>query len=89
MEQRVAQLPDIAAIRPAPVPSAKAPDQKSTADGTLPGKIDKDGKSADKPGNTDLEGAEGFPNVAALLYAVSSAGAVDLTPDLGSLGYRR
>ena len=86
LEQRVAQLPDVAAIRPAPVPSAKAPDQKSTADGTLPGKIDKDGKSADKPGNTDLEGAEGFPNVAALLYAVSSAGAVDLTPDLGSLG---
>jgi len=86
LEQRVGQLPDIAAIRPAPVPSAKSRDHKSAADGTLPDKIDKDGKSADKSGNKDLEGAEGFPNVAALLYSVSSAGSVDLTPDLASLG---
>ncbi len=86
LEQRVGQLPDIAAIRPAPVPSAKSRDHKSTADGTLPDKIDKDGKSAGTSGNKDLEGAEGFPNVAALLYSVSSAGSVDLTPDLASLG---
>jgi RND superfamily putative drug exporter len=86
LEQRVGQLPDIAAIRPAPVPSAKSRDPKSAADGTLPDKIDKDGKTADKSGNKDLEGAEGFPNVAALLYSVSSAGSVDLTPDLASLG---
>ena len=86
MEQRVGQLPDIVAIRGAPVPSAKSPDHKSAADGTLPDKIDKDSKSADKSGNKDLEGAEGFPNVAALLYSVASTGTVDLTPDLASLG---
>ena len=86
MEQRVGQLPDIAAIHGAPVPSAKSQDHKSAADDTLPDKLDKDGKAADKSGNKDLEGAEGFPNTAALLYSVSSAGAVDLTPDLGSLG---
>ncbi len=86
MEQRVGQMPDIAAIRPAPVPSAKSNDHTSVADGTLPDKIGKDTKSADKSGNKDLEGAEGFPNVAALLYSVSSSGSVDLTPDLGSLG---
>ena len=33
MEQRVSQLPDIAAIRQAPVPSAKSNDNKSAADG--------------------------------------------------------
>ncbi len=86
MEQRVSQMPDIAAIRPAPVPSAKSNDHKSVADATLPDRIDKDGKSADKSGNKDLEGAEGFPNVAALLYSVSASGSVDLTPDLASLG---
>jgi RND superfamily putative drug exporter len=86
LEQRVGQLPDIAAIRPAPVPSAQSPDHKTAADGTRPDKTHNDGKSADKGANKDLEGAEGFPNVAALLYSVSSAGAVDLTPDLGSLG---
>ncbi len=79
MEQRVSQLPDIAAIRPAPVPSAKSNDHKPADDGTIPDKIDNDGKS-------DGEGAEGFPNVAALLYSVSSSGNVDLTPDLSSLG---
>ena len=86
MEQRVSQMPDIVAIRPAPVPSAKSNDHKSAADGTLPEKIDNGGKSSDKAGNKDLEGAEGFPNVAALLYSVSASGSVDLTPDLASLG---
>ena len=80
MEQRVGQLPDIAAIRPAPVPSAKS-DKKSAADGQLLPRHDKGSES----GNKDLEGAEGFPNVAALLYSVSSSGNVDLTPDLSSL----
>ncbi len=86
MEQRVSQMPDIAAIRPAPVPSAKSSDHKSAADGTLPDKIGNGSKSSDKAGNKDLEGAEGFPNVAALLYSVSASGSVDLTPDLASLG---
>jgi RND superfamily putative drug exporter len=80
MEQRVSQLPDIAAIRQAPVPSAKS-DKKSTADGEVLPSHDKGSQS----GNKDLEGAEGFPNVAALLYSVSSSGNVDLTPDLSSL----
>jgi RND superfamily putative drug exporter len=81
MEQRVSELPDIAAIHPAPVPSAKSNDKKSAADGQLLPRHDKGSES----GNKDLEGAEGFPNVAALLYSVSSAGNVDLTPDLSSL----
>jgi RND superfamily putative drug exporter len=80
MEQRVGQLPDIAAIRQAPVPSAKS-DKKSTAAGELLPRHDNGSQS----GNKDLEGAEGFPNVAALLYSVSSSGNVDLTPDLSSL----
>jgi RND superfamily putative drug exporter len=81
MEQRVSELPDIAAVHTAPVPSAKANDKKSAADGQLLPRHDKGSES----GNKDLEGAEGFPNVAALLYSVSSAGNVDLTPDLSSL----
>jgi RND superfamily putative drug exporter len=81
MEQRVGQLPDIAAIRPAPVPSAKSNDLKSSADGEAGADDDKGGESSNKDG----EGAEGFPNVAALLYSVSSSGNVDLTPDLSSL----
>jgi RND superfamily putative drug exporter len=80
MEQRVSQLPDIAAVRQAPVPS-KSNDHKSAADGTLLPRRDKGSQS----GNKDLEGAEGFPNVASLLYSVSSSGNVDLTPDLSSL----
>jgi putative drug exporter of the RND superfamily len=80
MEQRVGQLPDIAAIRPAPVPSAKPNDHKS-ADGEAGHNGNKGGKSSDN----DADGAEGFPNVAALLYSVSSSGNVDLTPDLSSL----
>ena len=80
MEQRVSQLPDIAAIRQAPVPTAKS-DKKSAADGELLPRRDNGSQS----GNQDLEGAEGFPNVAALLYSVSSSGNVDLTPDLSSL----
>ncbi|WIM88750.1 MMPL family transporter [Candidatus Mycobacterium wuenschmannii] len=81
MEQRVSQLPDIAAIHPAPVPSAKSNDKKSAASGELLPRHDKGSSS----GNKDLEGAEGFPNVAALLYSVSASGNVDLTPDLSSL----
>lgn len=81
MEQRVSQLPDIAAIRPAPVPSAKSDDKKHAADGSALPRRDKGSQG----GNKDLEGAEGFPNVAALLYSVSSSGNVDLTPDLSSL----
>jgi len=86
MEQRVSQLPDIAAIRPAPVPSAQSHDHKPAADQPIPDKIGKGGESAGKSGDKNSEGAEGFPNVTALLYSVSSAGSVDLTPDLASLG---
>jgi putative drug exporter of the RND superfamily len=85
MEQRVGQLPDIAAIHGAPVPTPKSTDKKSTdkksADdgvtiGSSKGSTDK-GDKGDKSG----DGAEGFPNVASLLYSVASTGSS--TPDMG------
>jgi RND superfamily putative drug exporter len=85
MEQRVGQLPDIAAIHQAPVPSEKS-GKKSAADGhAADGQLLPRHDKGSQSGNKDLEGAEGFPNVAALLYSVSSSGNVDLTPDLSSL----
>lgn len=79
MEQRVGALPDVAAIRPAPVASTKSDNKKTVSDGHAAKQ--KDAKS----GNGDLDGIEGFPNVAALLYSVSASGNVDMTPDLSSL----
>ena len=69
MEQRVGQLPDIAAIRPAPVPSAKSDDTnlRPTADCSDQARQRQGQRQS---GNKDLEGAEGFPNVASLLYSV-------------------
>jgi putative drug exporter of the RND superfamily len=86
MEQRVGQLPDIAAIHGAPVPTAKSTDKKSadqkSADdgmtiGSSKGSTDK-GDKGDKSGG---DGTEGFPNVASLLYSVASTGTS--TPDMG------
>jgi RND superfamily putative drug exporter len=86
MEQRVGQLPDIAAIHGAPVPTAKSADKKSTdkksADdsvtiGSSKGSTDK----GDKGDKSDGGGADGFPNVASLLYSVASTGTS--TPDMG------
>jgi RND superfamily putative drug exporter len=80
MEQRVSQLPDIAAIHGAPVPQPKS-NRKSADDVTTIGSskasTDK-GAKGDKSGG---DGAEGFPNVASLLYSVASTG--NLTPDMG------
>ncbi len=85
MEQRVGQLPDIVAIRGAPVPTAKSTDKKSRHAGDAGrDKGDRGDRSdkGDKSGNSDGDGAEGFPNVASLLYSVASTGAA-VTPDLG------
>ena len=90
MEQRVGQLPDIAAIHGAPVPTPKSADKKSadkksTDGGAGHGKGNKSDKSADSGG----DGADGFPNVASLLYSVASSGTssadVDLPPELAAL----
>ena len=92
MEQRVGQLPDIVAIRGAPVATANSTDKKSTDKNrrlptrtmTRPTRSDKSDKAdkTDRP-TESIEGAEGFPNVASLLYSVASTGAVDrrLRPD--------
>jgi RND superfamily putative drug exporter len=92
MEQRVGQLPDIAAIHGAPVPTPKSADKKSTdtnsADdgvtiGSSKGSTDKrnKGNSGDKGDKSDGDGAAGFPNVSSLLYSVASNGTS--TPDMG------
>jgi RND superfamily putative drug exporter len=89
MEQRVGQLPDIAAIHGAPVPTPKSTDKKSadkkSADdgvtiGSSKGSADK-GDKGDKGDKSDGGGADGFPNVASLLYSVASTGTS--TPDMG------
>ena len=89
MEQRVGQLPDIVAIHGAPVPTRKSTDKKSadkkSADdgvtiGSSKGSTDK-GDAGDKGDKSDGGGADGFPNVASLLYSVASTGTS--TPDMG------
>jgi RND superfamily putative drug exporter len=77
MEQRVGQLPDIAAIRGAPPPTAKSIDQKS-ADG---GAANDSSIGSTVGGDSGGGGADGFPNVAALLYSVADTG--NASPSLG------
>ncbi|HXO80273.1 MAG TPA: RND family transporter [Mycobacterium sp.] len=86
MEQRVGQMPDIAAIHGAPVPTPKSADKqpadKTSADdgltiGSSGGLTDK----RDKRDKSDGDEADGFPNVASLLYSVASTGTS--TPDMG------
>ena len=86
MEQRVGQLPDIAAIHGAPVPTAKSADKKSTDkksadDGVTIGSSKGSTNKGDKDDKSDGDGADGFPNVASLLYSVASTGTS--TPDMG------
>ncbi|HEY2088798.1 MAG TPA: RND family transporter [Mycobacterium sp.] len=87
MEQRVGQLPDIAAIHGAPVPTPKSADKNSAYDGVTigssKGSTDQrnKGNSGDKGDKSDGDGADGFPNVASLLYSVASTGTS--TPDMG------
>jgi RND superfamily putative drug exporter len=78
MEQRVAHLPDIAAIHGAPVPTAKSADKKSADDGAT---SDSSKGSTDNGDKSDGGGADGFPNVASLLYSVANTGTS--TPDMG------
>ncbi|HUB58288.1 MAG TPA: RND family transporter, partial [Mycobacterium sp.] len=70
MEQRVSQLPDIAKIRGAPPPTAKSNDQTS-ADGGAAGQTTKPSTIGDASGD---EGADAFPNVAAMLYPLTNTG---------------
>jgi putative drug exporter of the RND superfamily len=86
MEQRVGQLPDIAAIHGAPVPKTKSTDkksadQKSADDGVTIGSSKGSTEKGDKGDKSGGDGAEGFPNVASLLYSVASTGTS--TPDMG------
>ena len=82
MEQRVGQLPDIAAIHGAPVPTPKSADKKSAdggvAIGSSKGSTD---QRRDKGDKSEGDGADGFPNAASLLYSVASTGTS--TPDMG------
>src|ERR1700722_17654603 len=80
MEQRVSQLPDIAAIHGAPVPTPKSADKRSADDGVTLGSNGSTDKR-DKGDKSDGDGVDGFPNVASLLYSVASTGTS--TPDMG------
>jgi RND superfamily putative drug exporter len=68
MEQRVSQLPDVAKIRGAPPPTAKSNDQTS-ADGGAAGQTTKPSTIGVASGD---EGADAFPNVAAMLYPLAN-----------------
>jgi RND superfamily putative drug exporter len=78
LEQRVRQMPDIAAIHGAPVPKPKSTDRSdsevndSWTDSAL------DGKKKDKSND---DGAGSFPNVTNLLYSVGATG--NAAADLG------
>jgi putative drug exporter of the RND superfamily len=78
LEQRVRQMPDIAAIHGAPVPKPKSTDKPdnevndSWTDSAL------DGKKKDKSND---DGAGSFPNVTNLLYSVGATG--NAAADLG------
>jgi putative drug exporter of the RND superfamily len=81
MEQRVSQLPDIAAIHGAPVPKATT-DEKSGSRGS-----DSWTDSAlgnEKSTKSPDDGAGSFPNVANLLFSIGSTGnaAPDLMPTI-------
>jgi putative drug exporter of the RND superfamily len=69
MEQRVSELPDIAKIRGAPPPTTKSDDQTSADGGAA-------GDPAKRPtiGASSDEGADAFPNVAAMLYPLTNTG---------------
>jgi putative drug exporter of the RND superfamily len=89
MEQRVGQLPDIAAIHGAPVPTAESADKKSADEGVTIGSSKGSTNKGDKGDKSDGDGADGFPNVASLLYSVASTGTstpdMDLPPELAAL----
>jgi len=77
MEQRVSQMPDVAAIHGAPVPKA-ATDEKSGGTGS-----DSWTDSAlgnEKSTKSSDDGAQSFPNVANLLFSIGSTG--NASPDL-------
>src|ERR1700743_3482704 len=89
MEQRVGQLPDIAAIHGAPVPTAESADKKSADDGLTIGSSKGSTNKGDKDDKSDGDGADGFPNVASLLYSAAGTGTstpdMDLPPELAAL----
>jgi putative drug exporter of the RND superfamily len=81
LEQRVGQLPDIAAIHGAPVPTAESADKKTADEGVTLGSSKGSTNKRDKGDKSDGDGVDGFPNVASLLYSVASTGSS--TPDMG------
>ncbi|MBV8180685.1 MAG: RND family transporter [Mycobacterium sp.] len=81
MEQRVGQLPDIAAIRGAPPPTKKATDQTSAVGGAANGASNGSTGAAETLSESGSEGVDAFPNVTALLYSVASTG--NASADLG------
>jgi RND superfamily putative drug exporter len=81
MQQRVGQMPDIAAIHGAPVPTPKSADKTSADDGLTIGSAGGATDKRTKRDKSDGDGADGFPNVASLLYSVASTGTS--TPDMG------
>jgi RND superfamily putative drug exporter len=91
MEQRVGQLPDIAAIHGAPVPTPKSADKKSADEAVTLGssKASTDKRDKGDKSDGDGDGVTGFPNVASLLYSVASTGTsapdMDLPPELAAL----
>jgi putative drug exporter of the RND superfamily len=71
LEQRVRQMPDIAAIHGAPVPKPKSTDKSDSEvnDSWIDSALD--GKKKDKSND---DGTGSFPNVTNLLYSVGSTG---------------
>jgi putative drug exporter of the RND superfamily len=77
MEQRVSQMPDIAAIHGAPVPKATTEEKsESTGSDSWTESALGNGKSS-KPSD---DGADSFPNVANLLFSIGSTGNASLMP---------
>src|ERR1700744_3229545 len=89
MEQRVGQMPDIAAIHGAPVPTPKSADKASADDGLTVGSAGDLTDKRQERDKSDGDGADGFPNVASLLYSVASTGTstpdIALPPELAAL----
>jgi putative drug exporter of the RND superfamily len=76
LEQRVRETPDIAAIRAAPLPTAKSNDI-TPALGS-PANLPSEGSTIG--GESGGGEADGFPNVASLLYSIANTGNASLFP---------
>jgi putative drug exporter of the RND superfamily len=75
MEQRVSQMPDIAAIHGAPVPRATTESGSTGSDSWTESALGN--QKSSKPSD---DGADSFPNVANLLFSIGSTGNATLMP---------